>query len=502
MNATSKSIIPEYEFDDRARREPLGQFLTPVPIADLMASFFGEFPSTLRLLDAGAGAGALTAAVVRRLCREGLGVRRVEATAWEIDPSIIPHLRAMMHECGRECERHGIEFVSVIHEGDFVHEEAGRTHCGLFDSPSSSFDAAIVNPPYRKIRSDSSERRVLGQAGIETSNLYSGFVWLITRLLRPEGQLVGITPRSFCNGPYFKPFRRDFLHCMQLRRLHVFESRKAVFRKDSVLQENVIFHVVKSHAPTDAVIISSSGGEPGDAITQTAVPFDEVVFRHDPDQFIHIPSADLRHSANLISTRPMTDLGSLGLSVSTGRVVDFRNKEALRSEPAPGTVPLLYPCHIQEGSVSWPKFDSRKANALLVTEKTRPWLVPNGPYVLTKRFTAKEERRRIVACFYNPIVSSEEWLGIENHLNYFHADGRGLDRRTALGLFAYLNSTAVDRYFRRFSGHTQVNASDLRKLPYPNRAVLRAIAAEIRDTQLTQAQIDAIVSRHLPVDDE
>ena len=37
-------------------------------------------------------------------------------------------------------------------------------------------------------------------------------------------------------------------------------------------------------------------------------------------------------------------LASLGVTVSTGRVVDFRLKNALRWKPEHGTVPLLYPC--------------------------------------------------------------------------------------------------------------------------------------------------------------
>ena len=54
--------------------------------------------------------------------------------------------------------------------------------------------------------------------------------------------------------------------------------------------------------------------------------------------------------------------------------------------------------------------------------------------------------------------------GFENHLNYFHENGEGLPLDLAKGLAAFLNSDAVDQYFRIFSGHTQVNATDLRNL--------------------------------------
>jgi adenine-specific DNA-methyltransferase len=118
-------------------------------------------------------------------------------------------------------------------------------------------------------------------------------------------------------------------------------------------------------------------------------------------------------------------------------------------------------------------------------------------YLLTKRFTSKEERRRLVACLFDPDSVEAGWLGFENHLNYFHANGRGLDRNLAVGLFAFLNSTVVDQYFRCFSGHTQVNASDLRKLPYPDRDTLLTIGRNMTTLNLTQAEIDEYVSKHL-----
>ena len=45
----------------------MGQFLTPQAIGTFMASLFEARPAEIRLLDAGAGDGALTAAFVKKL---------------------------------------------------------------------------------------------------------------------------------------------------------------------------------------------------------------------------------------------------------------------------------------------------------------------------------------------------------------------------------------------------------------------------------------------------
>lgn len=481
----------------RSRQEKLGQFFTAMPVADFMASMFGPLPKTVRLLDAGAGAGALTAAFVSRCCEKRTDVRAIDATLYEFDPEILDTLSATMYKCEHQCSDAGIRFTFTIHSADFIQEMSARLAGDLFGMPPPAFDAAIANPPYRKISTDSGERRALRSVGVETSNLYTGFIALIQRLLAPGGQLVGITPRSFCNGPYFRPFREDFLSQLELRRLHVFESRQAAFRDDSVLQENIIFHAVKGRNQPEKLTISSSSGEHGDDITETVFPFIEIVHPHDSQKFIHIPSTASHAAAKDTMDGLNSSLASLGVTVSTGRVVDFRLKSALRKEPEHGTVPLLYPCHFNGGTVHWPKLEARKPNAILDNEETRPWLVPSGVYLLTKRFTSKEERRRLVACLFDPDEVKTKWVGFENHLNYFHASGHGLERTLAVGLYAFLNSTVVDQYFRRFSGHTQVNATDLRALAYPNRHTLQAMGREIKSVALSQDEIDQLVTKHL-----
>jgi len=111
----------------------------------------------------------------------------------------------------------------------------------------------------------------------------------------------------------------------------------------------------------------------------------------------------------------------------------------------------------------------KKPNAILCNEETQKWLYPNGFYTVVRRFSSKEERRRIVASVVDPAVFDEaKYLGLENHLNVFHCDKKPLSEKLARGLAVFLNSTAVDDNFRRFSGHTQVNATDLKLMKYPS----------------------------------
>jgi adenine-specific DNA-methyltransferase len=164
---------------------------------------------------------------------------------------------------------------------------------------------------------------------------------------------------------------------------------------------------------------------------------------------------------------------------------------------APADVDEIVLGHFNGGFVRWPKPGGRKPNAILDTERTQELLVPSAIYVLVKRFTSKEERRRVVACIYDPHRIRAERVGFENHLNYFHARGRGLPMDFAKGLAAFLNSTLVDVYFRQFNGHTQVNATDLRNMCYPTRAELESLGRKIADAFPNQAELDALVEREL-----
>jgi adenine-specific DNA-methyltransferase len=306
--------------------------------------------------------------------------------------------------------------------------------------------------------------------------------------------MVAITPRSFCNGSYFEPFRRLLLDSAALERLHVYESRKQAFKDDDVLQENVIYKLTKGRPQGELVELSTSHGPADTDAIMRKVPFREIVQPNDRHKFIRLPTtAEQSDLARSVMALPAT-LADLGITVSTGRVVDFRAREHLRKEPEEGAIPLIYPAHFERGFVAWPKPESRKPNALAFNERTTDLVVPRGTYVLTKRFTSKEERRRLVAVVYDPERVEADYVGFENHLNYFHQRGRGLDPALARGLTLFLNSTAVDQFFRQFSGHTQVNATDLRTLHYPRSDQLIALGARIGEALPEQEEVDRMVA--------
>ena len=445
---------------DPQRRSELGQFFTPPELACFMAGLFDVTARPCRLLDPGAGVGSLAAAAAVRWQAEGGGP--LDVTAVESDPRLRGPLARTMGDLGRLPSTTGAAV-----DGDFTAWGAARLSSGPL------FDLAIVNPPYRKIRSSSPQRRRLAAAGIEAPNLYAGFVALAAGLLAPGGQIVAITPRSFTNGPYFRKFRRWLLDRIGIRRIHVFESRDAAFADSGVLQENVVIHAARGPQP-DEVVVSSSLSAPGPAKLRT-VPYGEMAPPGDPEAFIHLAldEASARHARRARSLP--CSLEDLGLAVSTGPVVDFRVKGHLRREFSPGTVPLVYPAHLRNGRVGWPNPGGRKPNALVRCEETESSLTPSGGYVLVRRLSAKEERRRVTATALTPDALPGSHWAFENHLNVIHRSGRGLPPRLARGMAAFLNTTTVDQFLRQFNGHTQVNATDLRSFRYPEEREMEAL---------------------------
>lgn len=471
---------------ERAKKSRFGQFFTSERTADFMASLFPNDKGLCRLLDAGAGIGSLSDAFLRRWTQGGFQFSGVILDAFEFDASLTVHLA---HTLERYYDNR--DFTANIRQEDFVHFSVESLSGSLFSSPLERYTHAILNPPYRKINSNSLYRAALRRVGIETVNLYSAFVALAVAQAATCGQIVAIIPRSFCNGPYYKPFRDFILDRAALRHIHLFESRSKAFKDDEVLQENIIIRLERGGKQGPVTVSTSTDDTFFDLVTHEH-PFDRIVFPDAPGRFIHVPTSPEKNAIERSEAICRT-LADLGITVSTGPVVDFRLKEHLRDMPGNGTVPLLYPSHFKSTGTTWPIEDMKKPNAIERNAETEKWLYPSGFYCVVRRFSSKEERRRIVASVVEPGAFGDvSMLGFENHLNVFHAEKRGLPEALARGLAVFLNTTAVDENFRSFNGHTQVNATDLKLMKYPKRETLIELGDwAVRQNSLTQHKIDA-----------
>ena len=448
----------------RAEQKQWGQFMTPTAIAQVMAARASArlpWKETLRILDPAAGSGILAAAVVHELlCRDELP-KQIFVQIFELDPRLLPVLKQLAEKMRRQGDQVGVTIRVSIRIEDFLLSDLA---C---DKPQ--FDLVIANPPYFKLnksdlRSERHSYAVHGQP-----NIYGLFMAACSRVLNPGGRWCFITPRSWTNGPYFALARRQMLLRLRIDAMHVFESRQEHFTDDDILQEAMITWATARSGPSQAIELSSSTGIRD--LAQSVLhsyPASELI-SEDSSNTISLPTQEAE-------LHPLTSHGTLssyGLKVSTGPVVAFRAAHYLSATPKQAAVPLLWMQHVQHMRICWPirkKMEHIEANA-----ETAGMLIPNANMVVLRRFSPKEDSRRITAAPYIAGTVPGTVLGLENHTNYIYRPGGHISEDEAKGLAAYLNSRFVDYYLRSASGNTQVNAADLRSLPLPSPTQLLEI---------------------------
>ena len=170
-----------------------------------------------------------------------------------------------------------------------------------------------------------------------------------------------------------------------------------------------------------------------------------------------------------------------GLRISTGPVVMFRATEyLLDSTDHPDAVPLLSIHNVRPFATVWPITKGSMPVAFRAANGAASLVLPARNYVLLRRFSAKEEHRRLTASPYVPSGEARlRAVALENHINYITHTTRELSADEVHGLVALFNSVLLDRYFRVVSGNTQVNATEIRAMPFPNLRTMARIGRQV-----------------------
>lgn len=471
----------------RGEKKELGQFMTPPAIARFMARRLvtGFDARHVRLLEPAAGAGILAAAIVEELLDKPMRPEKIDLLLCEFDSRLIPVLKKLCETMEAACELHGVSLDWKIDEGDFLMSDlalSGKPIEGLL---------IISNPPFLKLNKTTDPRAAAhAYAVYGQPNIYALFMAACARLTAPSGRWCFITPRSWMNGNYFKAARQTMLRHLNLDGLHAFESRSEGFEEDAVLQEMVIAWATGRNTVDQgaSIVLTRSQGSSDLANSEViALPTERIV-GSDEHAMLALPHPGKDPFEGWTAT-----LKTYGLEVSTGPVVAFRAAEFVRQHEEPSSVPLLWLQHVGQQEIRWP---IQKKREHIIACAANAWmLVKNQPMVLMRRFSPKEDPRRVTCSAYLGKLPGFV-LGLENHLNYIHRPGGRMTHNEVRGLAGFLASEIVDNHFRALAGSTQVNATELRQLPLPPLAVIEEIGRNLH-AKAGLAEIDAVVEAAL-----
>lgn len=457
----------------KSQRKKYGQFFTSKETAAFMAELF-EIPDerkSLSILDPGAGSGILSIALLKRL-QAFSAIKEIRLVCYENDPNVMELLRTNL-EVARSESKQKISYEIV--SDNYILSQATDYNLMLgANLEPEKFDFVIGNPPYMKIAKDAPEALAMPDVCYGAPNLYFLFASMSMFNLREGGEMVYIIPRSWTSGAYFKRFRQKFLSEGILEHIHLFVSRDKVFEKESVLQETIIIKARKTHTKPKSVTITTTKTN-ADFSKRTIFEASYSAVVNGPDSYVYlVTNADEVETLNSLNKWENT-LPSIGLKMKTGLTVDFRNREALRDVAEEQAVPLFYSQHIQNGKVVFPV---GKEHEYLVTEQ-RGLLQPNKNYLFVKRFTAKEEHRRLQCGVYLAKKYPEySQISTQNKINFI--DGmRDLSECVVYGLYVLFNSTLYDCYYRILNGSTQVNSTEVNAMPVPSMDVIEAMGKEL-----------------------
>jgi adenine-specific DNA-methyltransferase len=324
-------------------RKALGQFFTGSVVSEYMASLVTKPKSkVIRILDAGAGTGILTASAALR-CLD-LSCKTVHATLYEVDSEALPNLEqtlAIVHNTFSQ--QHGT-FSFEIRCEDFVLARPDR------DSTFCGFDISVITPPYFKYSViESPYAKAAADLYHGDPNIYASFMAVVMACMKDGGQMVAITPRSFTNGLYFKGFRSYLLSESALDLIHIFKHRDKVFKNtnSAVLQENIICRFIKGKKQNRVTVRSSDCAVNINNADEEQYPSELIIDPSNNQRIIRIPESSYEASILRQAETLPTTFKDAGYFISTGRVVEHRSLKYISEKTnSPHSVPLYRPHNV------------------------------------------------------------------------------------------------------------------------------------------------------------
>lgn len=477
-------------------RKQLGQYSTPVKIVRYILKSVGYIPMKdilfKKLIDPACGSGAFLVEA-SRVYLNALKKANISMSEWylmvisaikgiDVDPKACFFARLNLAIL---LAPPILDFVSIngisrlkplpVYCADTLRlmalkgKDTPQFYDGLNISLECQFDFVVGNPPYYKIRElDQGIKNAFAESIYGHPNAYGLFIHAGIEMLKANGRLGFIIPRSMLSGLYFKNLREFIERNTSIKEVVYISDRKKVF--DNVLHGTMILSLKRDKQSREKVKISfiKSLKDMENRHTEISVDRNKIIQRLNGTTVWFVANTLETYGIinRIIKEHPLLSEYKINCRAKTGQIVWNRLKPLLTINEKLDTLPLIWATDVGKFSFSFNKMGMARPCFLKLNSKTE-CLVVKGPCILVQRVTADEQPSRIVACIPDEFCKKERnGYFVENHLNVIQptSENPGMDLYFILGI---LNSEVVEFFFRAMNGNTQVSAVDLNCLPIP-----------------------------------
>ncbi len=492
-------LVREHSQRDGVR---LGRLFTKKDTARLMADMLklSDTKTSYTVLDAGAGTGILSGAVIDAICKRAPQAKDIFLTCYESDRKFLPMLEDNLERMRKKCRHdYGVRLYYTVLDENYLTDYKNHYAVTFYGNVEDKFDIIITNPPQHLIEKGSAEAEAAG--GITSVSLSAAylFVRVASKHLEDGGQLVCVLPTTVATASALTDFRRDMANRLSVRRVHLFVGASKNAKRAIPLKKNLVICYENSAEHTDVQISASvdSGSQSGTSLLPP-LPYDFVI--SDKDGTMTLPrNLEETRIVKYIGCFPET-LASLGLKMSTGLVIDSKCDRILLDDERPGTIPIIRTSTMRGGRIFFPAPNTKKQYLLPIEASL---FQRNKNMIIVKRVPAKSDERFLNCAIYVATMRPQnQYVTTHNKVNFIDTkDSKDeMSIRLALGLFALLNSTIYDRYLSITSKSKQINSKEMRELPLPPKYLIENIGSRLlAGNDLSVRACDAIVNPTLHI---
>lgn len=303
-----------------------------------------------------------------------------------------------------------------------------------YNFDGKKYDLIIGNPPYFELAKDvkMSINDDFKDIVSGRTNIYSLFIFKSIKLLKKNGQLIFIIPKTILSGKYFSKLREYIhKHCYILDIIKFDNSN--LFKK--ALQSVIILKLQLRD-------LRDINNEKNNYILKINK---ELYFVKDKEEL----KID-------VETTTISDLNCI---VKTGNIVWNQHKELLSNNKTENTLRVIMASNIKSGKLIIKENTDvliEKKQYMTINDLNRH-LIISGPYILINRIVGLNPPRLNI--YFEKSNNNESKCFIENHVNFIKGPLENLTR-----IYNSLNNNFTVKFIKELIGNTQLSQNELENI--------------------------------------